>query len=533
MSLDILGLGQSALSAFQVGVAISSKNIADSADPDYSREMVEYTTLLGGGVDVDIKRISDHFLASQVNQAQSSLGATTESSSILSGIDQMVTGLNGSDQNGPYNSLDRNMQTFFDSLSSLSTSVDAPSRQNVISQATLLSSTISSASAYLEQQKGNADQKIDDAVSQINDLAKQIAKMNDKIGRASGNPSPDLLDQRDKLVNQLSQYVGVSTVEKNGMISVSLANGTSIVNGVQTSTLSVGAGEYGDQKAILVNGSALTSPENLSGSLGGLVNTRNNIIPAIQEKLGVFTATLTTAFNAQNQQGYVSANTHGGNIFQPIEASGIPSQDNQGDASLSVQIDPQNLANLKPTSYTIKEIAAGQYQVTDLGSGTQRTFSSFPISVDGLQITQSNTMQVGDSFKIDPFSAASNALNVVAGPNDIAVSSTSDGLGNGNVNALANLASTKLFAGGTQTFAANLADTFSMIGMQSSQATNNYNSAKISLTQATNDKQSVSGVSTQEEYTNIIHFQQSYSAAAKIISVDQQMFTSMLSVIGG
>ena len=532
MSLDILGIGQSALSAFQVGVAISSKNIADSGDPDYSREMVEYTTLMGGDVHVDIKRISDHFLASQVNLAQSDLGATTESSSILSGIDQMLTGLNGSDSNGPYNLLDRNMQNFFDSLSNLSTSVTNASRQNVVSQANLLSNTINTASSYLDQQKGNADQKIGDAVSQVNDLAKQIAKINDKIQRTLGNPSPDLLDQRDKLVGQLSQYVGVSSVEKNGMVDVSLANGTSLVNGTQTSVMSIGTGEYGDQKTILVNGDAVLSPQNLSGSLGGLMNTRNNIIPAIQQKLGVFTATLITAFNAQNQQGYVSPNTHGGNIFQPIQASGIADPNNQGNASLSAQIDPQNLANLKPTSYSITEIAAGQYQVTDLGTNTQRTFTSFPINVDGLQIAQSGSMHVGDSFKVDPFSTASSALSVTAGPNDIAVSSTADATGNGNINALAGLSSKQLFGGGTQTFAANLADTFSLIGQQSSQANSDYNAAKITLTQATNDKQSVSGVSTQEEYTNIIHFQQSYSAAAKIISVDQQMFTSVLSAMG-
>lgn len=533
MSLNILGIAESALSAFQMGVAVSSKNIADSSDPDYCREIIECSTLLGGSLNVDVKRISDHFLSTQLNQAQSGVSQYNASSSVLASVDQFITGLNGSDANGPYNLITHNMQNFFDSLSTLSGTVNQSSRQAVISQANLLASTLKSASDYANQQSDAADQGISNAVAQINTITAQIAKLNDKFQKASGTPSPDLLDQRDKLLNQLSQFVGVSTVEKNGMIDVSLLNGSSLVTGTTAATVAVQKNTYGDQVEITLGGNVINSPETLSGSLAGFVDTRNNLIPQIQKKLGLFSATLITEYNTQNAAGYVSANTHGGNIFDPISIDAMASGENQGSAQLTTTMDSSNVPSLLATSYTLTETGAGQYQVVDNTSGKTTVFTSFPISIDGLTISQaSGTMNVGDSFKIDPLAQAAGAMKVVAGPNDIAVSSQADATGNGNINALANLANQKIFNLSTNNFAGQLGNIFSDIGTLSSGNTESYNSAKAAFTEANNDKQSLSGVNTQEEYTNIIHFQQSYAAAAKVISVDQQMFTSMLSALG-
>ena len=534
MGLDILGIAESALSAFQVGVAVSSKNIADSSDPDYCREIVECSSMMGGELNVDVKRISDHFLGMQLYQTQAELNKYTASSSVLSSIDQFVTGLNGSNTNGPYNLITQNMQNFFDSLNTLSTSINDSTKESVISQANLLASTLKGASDYVNQQKDNTDLNISNTVSQINSLTQQIAILNEKFEKVSGTPSPDLLDQRDKLVSQLSQYVGIRTSEVNGMTNVSLMNGSSLVGGTSVSKIGVQHDPFENKTDITLSGSVLSSPETLSGTLAGLVDTRNNLIPKIQEKIGLFSATLIAAFNKQNAAGYVSANTHGGNIFQPVSSEGVAANGNQGNAQLSVTIDPANIGNLEATSYTVTQIGTGQYQVTNDATGVITSgFTSFPISINGLTIAEtSGAMHDGDSFKIDPLAQAASSISVAAGPNDIALSDQSDGTGNGNINALANLANQKIFAGSTNSFSGQLGNIFADIGTMTSGSSQSLGSAKAAYTQASNDKQSLSGVNTQEEYTNIIHFQQSYAAAAKVITVDQQMFTTMLSVLG-
>ncbi|MCP6134262.1 hypothetical protein NL393_34320, partial [Klebsiella pneumoniae] len=66
---------------------------------------------------------------------------------------------------------------------------------------------------YLRDQDKQVNIAIGASVDQINNYAKQIASLNDQISRLTGvgaGASPNnLLDQRDQLVSELNQIVGV------------------------------------------------------------------------------------------------------------------------------------------------------------------------------------------------------------------------------------------------------------------------------------------------------------------------------------
>ena len=544
MGLDILGIADSALSAFQTGIAISSKNIADSSDPNYNRETLEVSTMLGGDLNIDVRRISNHFLASQVNHAQADMSQYDTSTTALSSIDDFITGLNGSDGKASYNMTTHNMQAFFDSLSTLSTHVSGSTKEAVISQATLLSKTMNDSSQYLDKQKNNAEHEITDSITQINSLAQQIAKLNEKVSKISGTPSPDLLDQRDRLVNQLSQYVGVTVVEKDKMLNVSISTGSSLVSGENAAKLATKRDGFGDKRELTINGVELSSPDKLSGKIAGLFDLNNNLIPQVQQKLGLIASTLAYKFNEQNKAGYLSSSTtaspvSGGAIFNPDISTNtsnyenaISNADNTGDAALGVQIDDPT--KLKPSSYTITEVSSGSYRIINDDTGTVETFSSFPFTTaEGLKISsQSGSSNVGDSYKVNLFEHSAGDIGVTANSNGIALSDSADGKGNGNINALANLGNQAIFNGANNSFTEQLASSFSEIGAMAKDNANSYNASKATYTQANNDKQSLSGVNVQEEYTNIIHFQQSYSAAAKVVSADEKMFSSVLAALG-
>ena len=73
------------------------------------------------------------------------------------------------------------------------------------------------------------NQQINDTAQQINSYSQQIARLNDEItrlrGSASGEPNA-LLDQRDQLVSELNQLVGVQVTQQDGdAYTVSFANG--------------------------------------------------------------------------------------------------------------------------------------------------------------------------------------------------------------------------------------------------------------------------------------------------------------------
>lgn len=535
MSLDILGIGANALNAFQLGAAISSKNIAGSSDPNYCREAVSYTNMIGGGVDVSVKRLSDQFLSFHMNRSQSQASKAETSAALSSSIDQFITGLNGSDEAGAYNLLNKSMQSVFNALSDLSTNVSESTRQSVLSKAATLTNTMNTIGKYLDDQVANVNNKIGDSVSQINSLAKQIASLNARVAQTSEAPSADLLNQRDRLVNELSQFSGVKTVEKNGQLNVYMQSGQELVNGGSAATLTAKKDAYGNNIEVYLNHTRISGSKKLSGSLGGLIETRNGIIASAQQKMGRMAATLATVLNEQNKAGYLSDGTPGSNIFDPMQFTAASNESNTGTGNISITFDSANISQLKDASYEVMVTSDGKYQIENTKTGEKVIADNFPISLDGINLSALGTMQPGDKFLVNPLKQAARSMALVDNiqPDDLAASSNPDGSGTDNFNAMADLADKDVMDNGDSNFNQGLATIFSYIGGEAQQVAVEQRAANAALTQAKNDVQSVSGVNVQEEYTSLMHFQQSYTAATKIISTYQQLFNSVISVIGG
>jgi flagellar hook-associated protein 1 FlgK len=80
-------------------------------------------------------------------------------------------------------------------------------------------------------------------------------------------------------------------------------------------------------------------------------------------------------------------------------------------------------------------------------------------------------------------------------------------------------------------FNQSYADMVSLIGERTSQARNNESATKALLDQTTAWYESLSGVSLDEEASNLVRFQQTYAAAAKIISTSQTVFDTLLAAV--
>lgn len=532
MSLDILGIGSEAISAFQLGAAVTSKNIASSADENYSRETVAFASGADGGLNVSIKRISDDFLSVHMNSAQSELNRSQSMASLSSSIDQFITGLNGSDKSGPYNILNKNMQGFFDSLSNLSTSDKTSAREAVITNAQELTHSINSISNYMHSQLDAADSKIKNSLEQVNQISNQIAHLNDEVSRQGGHLSPAMQDERDKLLHELSGYVSIHTKEVHGQTNVYLANGDQVVSGSSTTPLSFSPDKYGNRLEIKIGSSPLNNAAVLSGQLGGLVETRNNYMESTEAEIGRMAATISTMYNQQNKAGYTKSGAHGNNIFNPMSFQALSSKTNTGTGSVNITLDPADISHLKNNNYELTVTSDGKYQIEDQVSGKKTIFNSLPIHFNGLSLEGVGDLKAGDSFLINPMMQAASQMSVVGKPTDIAQSNTPDGVGSDNLNALAELANKHVFNDGDETLMQGLSSIYSHVGGYAQNAATQEDSAQITLRQAVNDKQSVSGVNVQEEYTNLIHFQQSYSAASKIISADEKLFDSLITAIG-
>jgi flagellar hook-associated protein 1 FlgK len=130
-----------------------------------------------------------------------------------------------------------------------------------------------------------------------------------------------------------------------------------------------------------------------------------------------------------------------------------------------------------------------------------------------------------------PSSAAGSAGSIsvaITDPSLIAASSDGSAGSNGNLANLAAVQTTALSSGQTPT------DTYASlvysVGSLTANATAQTSASAASLLQLTDQNNSVSGVSIDEESTNLINFQQSYSAAARVVSTIQQLFQVVLNM---
>jgi flagellar hook-associated protein 1 FlgK len=152
-------------------------------------------------------------------------------------------------------------------------------------------------------------------VDQINGLAQRIADLNGQIVALGGpeHQAPDLEDQRDLLVDQLSGLVDVKVVpHDDGSIGV-LTGDSLLVDGSQVNAMAVtlGSGGWGVGSA---NGG-----ENhfAAGSVQALLDLVNTTLPAIRGQLDTFVRSVVTEVNALHRTGTTPDGQTGTDFFDP------------------------------------------------------------------------------------------------------------------------------------------------------------------------------------------------------------------------
>ena len=110
-------------------------------------------------------------------------------------------------------------------------------RTQLISDANYLGSRIGSAYNSLNDQRTQLYKSSQDLVTQVNDITKQIADLNDKIAQSPG--ALDLKDQRDSLVESLNQIAAVNTMQdSSGRYNIFLG-GAALVSSSGSNNMSV------------------------------------------------------------------------------------------------------------------------------------------------------------------------------------------------------------------------------------------------------------------------------------------------------
>ncbi|MEI7537809.1 MAG: flagellar hook-associated protein FlgK [Comamonadaceae bacterium] len=542
---NIFTIGQSALAAAQAGISTAGQNIANVSTPGYSRQGVVQTATtpqplgfgyLGQGTQVTaIRRIYSDYLGGQVVSAQSSSSQLDAQYSLIQQIDNMLA--------DPSAGLSPAMQDFFNSLQDVSTyPADAPARQAALSSAQAMASRFRDLHGRLEDIRQGMNLQITDSVKSINSAAQQLVALNRAIDSAqsvsNGAPANDLLDQRDRLVSDLSKQIKVTVTQQRGQYSVSIGNGQPLVTGASFHTLKTVASRTDPSRlevAYDIPGqqSILTSDSLAGGALGGLLEFRSQTLEPAQNALGRVALGLASAINDQQQSGYTRSNVAGGNFFNLPAMRTVASSANQGQASISAAL--TDAAKLTSSDYRL-QFVDGQFSLTRLSDNTVLKTSTdlnttlSASSSEGFSIALSGSPVNGDEFLIRPTAGVAGSLSVaITNTNDIAAASSRNSAGdNSNILKMIALQTGNTLNGGNDSYQSAYAQLVNQVGSKTAELAATSTSAATIRNQAQAASQNVSGVNLDEEAANLIKYQQAYQAAGKVLQLAKQMFDSLI-----
>ncbi|MBV8501801.1 MAG: flagellar hook-associated protein FlgK [Paucibacter sp.] len=444
MSSSLLQIGVTALFANQAALQTIGQNIANANTPGYSRQSVVLSTppgqftgsgFFGKGVSVDtVIRAHSDFLTSQANSTSATQSLDQTHSDYLSQLQKVFP----TDDTG----IGSAASTFFNNLINVANSPSDPSaRQVALSGASELAARFTSAGQQLTSLQSGVVSDLKADVSQVNQLAQQIAQANAAISKEQGTgASPnDLLDQRDQLIAKLSKFLQISTLPaSDGSMGVFIGGGQRLVLDTQALQLSVTQDPFDSSKAQIsiqeTNGARTLDSSTLTGgSITARILFQNDDLEHAKNLLGQMATAITARVNQQQALGLDTSQPPGAGapIFGTVAPKALPATTNarnpDGTYATSVNLTITDATQLQASSYKLRaspDGTPGVYQLTRVSDGLVRTVSNGD-TVDGFKIDVSGAdMGSGDAFLLQTVSQASqNMKAILTNPNGIAAAS--------------------------------------------------------------------------------------------------------------
>ena len=316
-----LGIAARALEAQRTGLDVVGQNMANVNTAGYSRREVDFAEVppyerfgAGNGVEVeDIRAVRDMLLERRYRQE---LPTQSRAAAIADQLAVVETALGK-----PGESIDKKLTAFFDSFSSLAQDpTSATARQQVVVQAQSLATAFHDMSSRLDSAQRSADASIVGAVDQTNSLVTEISQLNVAIAQANGAgaDAQSLKDQQNEAVNKLAKVIDVSVMQRqDGGVDVTFGAGHPLVIGEVTySLVSNPVGPLGLSQ-LMSNGIDVTS-EIKGGSIGGLLQVRDSMVPQYRNDLDQIAYTVTNQVNTLHDAGFDLSGNGAGVFFTAL-----------------------------------------------------------------------------------------------------------------------------------------------------------------------------------------------------------------------
>jgi len=540
-------IARSGLFAAQKALNTVSHNIANANTEGFTRQRLEMHSsnpdafpgkpgVIGTGVDTEhVQQIRDEFMDFKFRKEQTSAGEWGAKETVLKNIEAI---LNEPSESGIREVLDQ----FFSSIQELNKTPESLTTRALVRQRGIaLAKTLGGMYETLEKTQRDLNFEVRTNVSEINGYADRVAEFNRVIYQTelNGSSANDIRDQRNLLLDKMSELADINYYEDSlNRFHVDI-NGHKIVSHYRADHLvtkerTTKKNEFDVEKLLEVEWESGATFNITSGKIKGILDMRDNIegmdkgIPYYLDKLNEFADTLSEEINRVHKTGYDLRGGTGVNFFT---------------------------VNNKSTAEYEAEILASGFNgdpAVDVTSQVMTGTSSTKTTAENDKIIRDNIAQIVKNtpdFKGKSIKPLSNGRFVVADrrrASELTISkdvedeleklATSDRLagvpGNG-ANALRigdvrhNVA---LFDWGS-------ADDFvkalvSNLGVDTQQSTRISENSEVLLNFIKTNKMSVSGVSLDEEMSEMVKFQHSYNANARMINTMDEMLDLIVNRLG-
>ncbi len=572
-----INIGRTALNASSVGIQVASNNMANAATPGYSRQIARISPLRGGGNGVqlsigagvqltEIQRQIDLAVEARLRNAVSDDSAAGVLSGLYSATEATLGELGDSD-------LSSQLSAFFRSWSERANQTQSSAA--VIQQGDQLAQFVRRLRSDLSDQRSQIDAQLGRSVEQANSLISSIANLNRQISDAEVGSAPanTLRDQRDQAISQLSQLMDVAVVDRGREGTDVLVGSTPIVLGGTARGLQMIRQNQGNGTSVSITTVSDQARLDISsGQIGAYLGSRSGVIDSTISRLDKLTSQIIFQVNKLHSTG-----TNGLGLTSTLGTLAISGADqaralndpaNQTLASLpfsplngSFTVNVRDRATGATQSVLVKVDLDGMTNSGTPGTADDTSAEDLRAAIGAIpglsaSFTPEGKLQVTAAAGFD-FSFSDDTSGAVAtlGLNSFFTGTSAADIGvrddlrndssqltagrmingalveNGTALAVAGLQDQGIAALGGLTIQDHWRDTFQAVGSASATAQVQAGAAGVVRQNLEAQRAGVSGVSVDEESINLLDFQRQCQAAARVISVADQLTQTLMELV--
>jgi flagellar hook-associated protein 1 FlgK len=466
----MLDVGKRSMMNSQTALQTVGHNIANKSTEGYSRQRVELQTSepvgdgklrLGMGAKAAaVTRVNNSYLERQIGKETAQQGFLEGKNDALARVEQVYN----EQQNRGLNQF---MGDFFNAFRDLANNPESLATRTLVKETgAFLTKDFHRIAGQLAEIQRDVDQQVATQIEEVNGYSREIGTLNEKIQMVemAGSKANDERDRRDLLLKKMGERLNVKWAEgSDGMVTVSAGNSAILVAGYDARKLEVASTPENATKAegsldIFYRASEnsvpfCVTPQFKGGSIGGLLEARDQTINEFRADVDKLAYSLATAVNRGHEAGFDAYGAKGAAFFS------LPAE--------------------------VRHAA--------------------------------ENIRLGAEVADDANRVAAGSIQGAPGDNRIA-------------NYIAGLQYEKIANGGSSTLDDHYDAMVGRVGVVSRRASSAFEAQKGIVKQLGNIRESVSGVSLDEETTRMIEFQKAFEASARVIKTADEMFDTILNL---